>query len=186
MMLEKVYKDIKRRMERAAENIKGELSRIRTGKATTTLLDGIKVEYYGSIVPLKQVANIGTPDIHLITIQPWEKGMLKEIEKAILKSELGLVPTNDGNIIRIPIPKLTEERRVELVKLIKKFGEESKIAVRNVRRDGNDKVKKMEKNSEITEDEMRKGLDKIQEITDEFIEKIDNIVELKEQEIMEV
>ena len=186
MMLEEVYKDIKRRMEKAVENIKGELSRIRTGKATTTLLDGIKVEYYGSMVPLKQVANIGTPDINLITIQPWEKGMLKEIEKAILKSEFGLVPTNDGNIIRIPIPKLTEERRIELVKLIKKFGEDSKIAVRNIRRDGNDKVKHMEKSSEISEDEMRKGLDKIQEITDEFIEKIDNIIKFKEQEIMEV
>jgi len=185
-MLEEIYKDIKKRMEKASEKLKGELSKIRTGRATTTLLDGIKVEYYESIVPLKQVANIGTPDIHLITIQPWEKGMLEEIEKAILKSELGLVPTNDGNIIRVPIPKLTEERRLELVKLVKKFGEETKIAIRNIRRDGNDKVKKIEKNSEISEDEMRKGIDKIQEITDEFTEKIDEIVKLKEQEIIEV
>jgi len=185
-MLEEIYKDIKGRMEKASEKIKGELSKIRTGKATTTLLDGIKVEYYGNMVPLKQVANIGTPDIHLISIQPWEKGMLEKMEKAILKSELGLVPINDGNIIRVPIPKLTEERRLELVKLVKKFGEESKIAVRNIRRDGNERVKKMEKNSEISEDEMRKGIDKIQQITDEFIEKIDKIVKLKEQEIMEV
>ena len=186
MMLEDIYKDVRRRMEKAVENLREELAKIRTGKATTALLDGIKVEYYGSMVPLKQVANIGTPDIHLITIQPWEKNMLKEIEKAILKSELGLVPTNDGNIIRVPIPKLTEERRIELVKLVKKFGEDSKIAVRNVRRDGNDKVKKMEKNSEITEDEMRKALDKIQEITDEYVEKIDKVVKVKEQEIIEI
>jgi len=185
-MLEEIYKDIKSRMEKALEKLKEELSKIRTGKATTTLLDGVKVEYYGNRVPLKQVANIGTPDIHLIAIQPWEKGMLEEIEKAILKSELGLVPINDGNIIRVPIPKLTEERRLELAKLVKKFGEESKIAVRNIRRDGNDKVKKIEKNSEISEDEMRKGIDKIQENTDEFIEKIDKIVKLKEQEIIEV
>ena len=185
-MLEKIYKDIKGRMEKALEKLREELSKIRTGKATTTLLDGIKVEYYGNIVPLKQVANIGTPDIHLINIQPWEKVMLKEIEKAILKSELGLVPINDGNIIRVPIPKLTEERRLELVKLVKKFGEDSKIAVRNIRRDGNDIVKKMEKDGEISEDEMRKGLNEIQEITDLLIEKIDKIVELKEQEILEV
>ena len=179
-------RNIKRRMEKALEKLKEELSKIRTGKATTTLLNGVKVEYYGNMVPLKQVANIGTPDIHLIAIQPWEKGMLEEIERAILKSELGLVPTNDGNIIRVPIPKLTEERRLELVKLVKKFGEELKIAVRNIRRDGNDKVKKIEKNSEISEDEMRKGIDKIQENTDVFIEKIDKIVKLKEQEIIEV
>ena len=185
-MLEEIYKDIKSRMEKALEKLKEELSKIRTGKATTTLLDGVKVEYYGNRVPLKQVANIGTPDVHLIAIQPWEKGMLEEIEKAILKSELGLVPINDGNIIRVPIPKLTEERRLELAKLVKKFGEESKIAVRNIRRDGNDKVKKIEKNSEISEDEMRKGIDKIQENTDVFIEKIDKIVKLKEQEIIEV
>lgn len=185
-MIEDVYKDIKERMEKSLENLKGDLVKIRTGKATTTLLDGIKVEYYGNMVPLNQVANVGTPDVHLIAIQPWEKSMLGEIEKAILKSDLGLMPSNDGTIIRVPIPKLTEERRHELVKLVKKFGEETKIAVRNVRRDGNDRLKKMEKDSEVTEDDMRRGLDKTQEITNEFIEKVDEIIEIKDKEIMEV
>ncbi len=185
-MIEDVYKDIKERMEKSLENLKGELVKIRTGKATTTLLDGVKVEYYGNMVPLNQVANVGTPDVRLISVQPWEKSMLGEIEKAILKSDLGLTPSNDGNIIRLPIPKLTEERRRDLVKLVKKFGEDTKIAVRNVRRDGNDKIKKMEKDSEVTEDDMRRGLDKIQEITDKFIEKVDEIVEIKDKEIMEV
>lgn len=185
-MLEDVYKDMKERMEKSLENLKGELIKIRTGKATTTLLDGIKVEYYGNMVPLNQVANIGTPDVNLIAIQPWEKSMIGEIEKAILKSELGLVPANDGTVIRLPIPKLTEERRHDLVKLVKKFGEESKIAIRNIRRDGNDKIKKMEKDSEVTEDEMRRGMDKVQEITDEFVKKVDEIIEIKDKEIMEV
>ena len=185
-MVEDVYKDIKERMEKSLENLKGELVKIRTGKATTTLLDGVKVEYYGNMVPLNQVANVGTPDVRLISVQPWEKSMLGEIEKAILKSDLGLTPSNDGNIIRLPIPKLTEERRHELVKLVKKFGEDTKIAVRNVRRDGNDKIKKMEKDSEVTEDDMRRGLDKSQEITDKFIEKVDEIIEIKDKEIMEV
>ena len=185
-MIEDVYKDIKERMEKSLENLKGDLVKIRTGKATTTLLDGVRVEYYGNMVPLNQVANVGTPDVRLISVQPWEKSMLGEIEKAILKSDLGLTPSNDGNIIRLPIPKLTEERRRDLVKLVKKFGEDTKIAVRNVRRDGNDKIKKMEKDSEVTEDDMRRGLDKIQEITDKFIEKVDEIVEIKDKEIMEV
>lgn len=185
-MIEEVYKDEKEKMSKAVDSLKNELTKIRTGKATTALLDGIKVEYYGSLVPLRQIANIGTPDVHLITIQPWEKNMIKEIEKSILKSEFGLVPINDGNIIRVPIPKLTEERRHELVKLVKKFGEDSKISVRNIRRDGNEKVKKMEKNKEITEDQMKEGLEKIQELTDEYIEKIEKVVEIKEKEIMEV
>ncbi len=185
-MLDEIYGEVKPKMEKTVENLKGELAKIRTGKATTTLLDGIKVEYYGNLTPLNQVANLGTPDVSMITIQPWEKNMLSEIEKAILKSDLGLVPTNDGNIIRVPIPKLTEERRIELAKLIKKFGEDSKIAIRNIRRDANDKIKKLEKESEISEDERKKGLNKIQEITDDYIEKINMVVELKEQEIMEI
>lgn len=185
-MIEEVYKDVKERMTKIVDILKSELTKIRTGKATTALLDGIKVEYYGSLVPLNQVANIGVPDVHLISIQPWEKNTLKEIEKAIQKSELGLVPVNDGNNIKVPIPKLTEERRHELVKLVKKFGEDSKVSIRNVRRDGNEKVKKMEKNKELTEDQLREGLDKIQEITDEYIEKIEKVVEVKEKEIMEV
>ena len=185
-MLDEIYGEVKLKMEKTVENLKSELAKIRTGKATTTLLDGIKVKYYGNLTPLNQVANLGTPDISMITIQPWEKSMLSEIEKAILKSDLGLVPKNDGNIIRVPIPKLTEERRIELVKIIKRFGEDSKIAIRNIRRDANDKIKKMEKDSEISEDERKKGLDKIQEITDDYIEKINKVVELKEQDIMEV
>ena len=185
-MLEEVYKDVKDRMDKSLDNLKGELVRIRSGKATTTLLDGIKVMYYGNMMPLNQVANVGTPDIHLIAIQPWEKSILSEIERAILKSDLGLVPSNDGNIVRVPIPKLTEERRHELVKLVKKFGEENKVAIRNVRRDGNEKIKKLEKEGKITEDDMEKGLEKVQEITDKYIEKVESIVEIKEKEIMEV
>ncbi len=185
-MLEEIYREIKLRMEKSLENLKGDLVKIRTGKATTTLLDGIKIEYYGNMVPLNQVANLGTPDVSVITIQPWEKNMIKEIEKAILKSELGLVPINDGHLIRVPIPKLTEERRIKLVKLVKKFGEDCKISIRNIRRDENDRIKKLEKDSDITEDEREKGFDKIQEITNDFIEKIDKIIKLKDSEIMEV
>jgi len=185
-MIAELKKDTKERMQRAIETVRSELAKLRTGKATPALLDGITVEYYGSKVPLRQVANISAPEPRLIVIQPWERNMLAEIERAILKSDLGFNPTNDGIAVRIPIPQLTEERRLSLVKLAKKVGEEGKISVRNIRRDTNDKLKKMEKSSEISEDEMYRAQDEIQEYTDNGIKKIDHILELKEAEIMEI
>ena len=179
-------KEIRNRMERAIEAVRSELAKLRTGKASPALLDGVAVEYYGSKVPLRQVANISAPEPRLIVIQPWERNMLAEIERAILKSDLGLNPTNDGIVIRIPIPQLTEERRISLVKIAKKVGEDGKIVVRNIRREVNDKLKKMEKNSEISEDEMHRAQNEIQEVTDSSIKKIDEILALKEKEIMEI
>lgn len=173
------------RMQKAIDSLKKELSRIRTGRASPALLDGITVEYYGSPLPINQVANISIPDARLIMIQPWEKNMLSPIEKAIQVSELGLNPQNDGNLLRLPIPPLSEERRGELFKNCKKMGEESKIAIRNIRRDANEKMKKAEKDKEITQDELKKGLDEIQKLTDRFIKNVDDVLVAKEKEIME-
>ncbi|GBD92684.1 ribosome-recycling factor [bacterium BMS3Abin05] len=174
------------RMRKSLEAIQSEMAKIRTGKATTSLLDMIKVNYYGSQVPLKQVANITVPEPRLLSVQPWEKNLIPEIEKAILKSDLGLNPSNDGKTIRIPFPQLTEERRKELVKLVKKMAEEGRIAVRNIRRDVNEHIKKAQKNHELTEDQEHDELDEIQKLTDEYIEKIVKILAEKEKEIMEV
>ena len=185
-MIEEIRKDIVHRMDHTVESIRGELAKLRTGKATPTLLDGISVDYYGSKMQLKQVANVSAPEPRLLVIQPWEKSLLGEIEKTILKSDLGLNPTNDGIVIRIPIPQLTEERREALVKLAKKIGEEGKISIRNIRRDANEKLKKGEKEHKISEDESRKGQEQIQKITDEYIKKIDDVLTLKENEIMEI
>lgn len=185
-MIEETKKDAQKRMELSLETVRNELARLRTGKATPALLDSITVNYYGSNVPLRQVANISAPEPRLLVIQPWERTMLGEIEKAILKSDLGLNPTNDGIVVRIPIPTLTEERRIALVKVAKKIGEEGKIAIRNIRRDANEKLKKAEKNHEISEDELHLAQEKIQEITDTFIKKIDELLQHKEKEIMEI
>lgn len=185
-MAEETYVDAKRRMEKAVESTKSELSKLRTGKASTALVDTIQVHYYGTKVLLKQVGNISTPEPRLIVIQPWDKSILSEIEKAILKSDLGLNPSNDGVAIRIPIPSLTEERRRELVKLVKKLGEEGKVAIRNVRRDANEKLKSAEKDHTISEDDLHRFQDNIQELTDEYIKAIDEILKTKETEIMEV
>jgi len=185
-MIEETKKDTQNRMELTLENVRGELARLRTGKATPALLDGIHVEYYGSNMPLKQVANVSAPEPRLLVVQPWDRNLLGEIEKAILKSDLGLNPTNDGIVIRIPIPALTEERRKSLVKVAKKIGEDGKIAIRNIRRDANEKLKKAEKNHEISEDDLHRAQDKVQEITDDFIKKIDELLALKEKEIMEI
>jgi len=185
-MVEETKKDAKHRMELAVENLGGELARLRTGKATPALLDGITVNYYGSNMPIKQVANVSAPDPRLLVVQPWERSLLGEIEKAILKSDLGLNPTSDGIVVRIPIPTLTEERRLALVKLVKKGGEESKVAVRNIRRDANEKLKKAEKDHQISEDELHRAQDKIQEMTDEYSRKIDATLTAKEKEIMEI
>ncbi len=172
-------------MKKSIETAEAELASVRTGKASSTLLDNIKVDYYGSMVPLKQIANIAIPDARLMTIQPWEKNLAAEIVKAILSSNLGLNPQSDGNFIRIPVPTLTEERRHELVKTVKHIIEEGRIAIRNVRRDANERLKKLEKSHEVPEDEFHRYQKKIQEMTDNSIKEIDVVCEVKEKEIME-
>lgn len=185
-MLKQIYNETEQRMEKAIEAASRELANIRTGKATTTILDGVRVEYYGTPTPLKQVASVSAPDPKLLVVQPWEKNVVPEIVKAIQKSDLGLNPIVEGNIIRLPIPPLNEERRLEMARLVKKFGEEGKVAVRNIRRDAIERLKKAEKDSQITEDDLRNGQKKIQEFTDDYTKKIDSIVESKEAEVMEV
>ena len=185
-MIDKIYNAAEEKMKKALESTKAELAKIRTGKASTALLDGIRVNYYGAMVPIKQVASVSTPEVRLITVQPWEKGVIGEIEKAILKSDLGLNPVNDGHLIRIPIPPLTEERRHDLVRLSKKLGEEGRVAIRNARRDANEALKKAEKNHETSEDDSHRAMDDVQELTDDYIEKIDEVLKKKEEEIMEV
>lgn len=185
-MIKDIIKDSDSKMHKAVEHVRNEFIRIRTGKATTTLLDGIKVDYYGTLTPLNQVGNVSTPDIHTITIQCWDKSVMPHVEKAILNSNLGLNPINDGNLIRVPIPPLNEERRKELVKLIKKIAEEGKIAVRNIRRDEIEKLKKAEKQEHFSEDERKHAELEIQKLTDKHIKEIDTLVQQKEKEIMEV
>lgn len=183
-MIEEIKKNTQLRMDKAIENLRSGYVKLRTGKATPALLDSITVNYYGSQMPIKQVANISAPEPRLLVIQPWEKSMLGEIEKAILKSDLGFNPTNDGIVCRIPIPQLTEERRRDLVKIAKKEAEEGKIAIRNVRRETNEKLKKAEKNRDISEDIMHTTIEEIQKMTDDCVKKIDEILEVKEKEIM--
>jgi ribosome recycling factor len=185
-MIEDVKKDVKHRMEQAVETVRAELSKLRTGKASPAILDGIVVNYYGTNTPLRQVGNVSAPEPRLLVVQPWDRSLLSEIEKAIQKSDLGLNPTNDGIVIRIPIPSLTEERRQSLVKVAKKITEDGRVAVRNVRRDANEKLKKLEKDHKISEDDLRRSQDEIQKMTDEFTKKLDNILVLKEKDIMEI
>lgn len=173
-------------MKGAIEAFKKDLGSIRTGRASLSLLDGIEVEYYGNPTPLNQVASLSTPDSRQIVIQPWDPKTISAIEKTILKSDLDLTPTNDGKVIRINIPPLTEERRKQLVKVVKKRAEEARVAIRNVRRDFNEELKKLEKNKEISEDELKKSLDEVQKLTDTYIKKVDERLEHKEKEIMEV
>ena len=186
MDAKEIKKDADHRMKRAVENIQQEFAKIRTGRASPALLDGIKVSYYGNMVPLNQASTVTIPEPRLISIQPWDRNMIAEIEKAILKSDLGLTPSNDGTFIRVPIPQLNEERRKDLARLVKKFAEEGRIAIRNVRRDANDHLKKMQKNHDMSEDELSVVLDEVQEITDKHIKEIDAVLEHKEKEIMEV
>lgn len=182
--LENSYKDVSHRMDVTVENLRNELARIRTGRATPAILEGIKVEYYNTEVPLKQIAGIAVPEPRLLVVQPWDKSAIGQIEKAIRKSGLGLNPLSDGNVIRIPIPSLSEERRQELIKLVRKLAEEARIAIRNVRRDGIEKIKAMEKNKGITEDERSTAEKKVQEITDKHIKEINEILRKKEEEIL--
>lgn len=186
MLTHEINTNSENRMEKAISSLKKELAAIRAGRANPSLLDKIQVEYYGTATPLSQMANISTPDARSLSIQPWDKTVLADIEKAILKSDLGIIPTNDGNVIRLNIPMLTEERRKELSKLVKKDGEESKVAIRNIRRDANDELKKIEKDKEISEDDSHRIHDEIQKLTDKFIVEVDKIVETKVKEIMEV
>lgn len=174
------------RMNGTINALKKELASIRTGRASLALLDGIVVDYYGSLVPLSQVATLGIPDSRQIAIQPWEQKLISAIEKAILKSDLGLTPMNDGRIIRIVIPMLTEERRKQLVKVVRKKAEEARIAVRNIRRDINDELKKDEKENHLSEDDVKRLQIEIQKITDSFIGKVEEVILNKEKEIMEV
>ena len=185
-MLDEQYKKTEEHMKKTLELLVHELAGIRTGKASPAILDTIRVNYYGQQVPVKQVANISVPDARTITIQPWDRSQIGEIEKAIQASDLGLNPQNDGGTIRLPIPQLTEERRKDLVKVVKRIGEESKVAVRNVRRDTNERIKKLEKEHDISEDEMRSKTEAIQKLTDAFVKKVDEAVASKEKEILEL
>ena len=184
--MKEVIKKCEEKMTKTCENLDGEFTNIRAGRANPNLLNRIMVEYYGTPTPMQQVGNISVPEPRIIQINPWQKSLLKAIEKAILASDLGITPTNDGTSIRLVFPELTEERRKELVKDIKKKGEAAKVAVRNVRRDANDTLKKMEKSTDITEDERKEGEEKIQKMTDKYVAKIDKSVENKSKEIMTV
>jgi ribosome recycling factor len=185
-MLEKIYAETEDKMKKAIDVISRDLAGVRTGKASPKLLDGVKVDYYGTPTLLKQVATVNSPDPKQIIVQPWEKTLIPEIIKAIQKADLGFNPVAEAGIVRVPIPPLNEERRREMVKLVKKIGEDGKIAIRNIRRDANDRLKKSEEDSKITEDDLEKGHKRVQDLTDKSIKHIDDIVEGKEKEVMEV
>ncbi len=184
--MEETIKDAAQRMDKSLEALRNELAKIRTGKATTALLDGIKVEYYGTMTPLNQVANVTVLDAHTLSVTPWDKSIVSAAEKAILEANIGFNPVSDGTNLKIPVPPLNEERRKEFVKIIKKFGEDAKIAVRNIRRDANDHLKREEKNKRITEDQLKEAEDRIQKLTDEHTTKIDDLLKYKEKEVLEV
>jgi ribosome recycling factor len=185
-MINDILNDAKERMEKSYANMCHDFATMRVGRANPAILDGITVDYYGVPTPLNQTSNINAPEPRLLTIQPWDRNLLGAIEKAIQKADIGINPSNDGEIIRLAIPALTEERRKELVKTAHKRAEEAKVAIRNIRRDVNDKIKACEKNHEATEDEMKKGLDDAQKCTDDYVKKIDETLSKKEKEIMEV
>jgi len=184
-MLDDIYLDLDDRMNKAAETLESEYKRLRTGRASISLVDGIRVDYYGSATPLSQLATLTIPDPRTIVIQPWDTSVVGEIEKAILKSDLGLTPMNDGKAIRINIPPLTAERRRDLVKIVKKRADESKVAVRNIRRDINEKIKDLKKDKKVSEDEQFRAQDEIQKITDDYVKKIDAVYGAKEKEVLE-
>lgn len=185
-MVEEIFEDLNERMGKSIETLKREYSRLRTGRASLSLLDGIRVSYYDTPTPLNQMASLAVPEPRLIVIQPWDKTAIGDIEKAILKSELGLTPMNDGKVIRIAIPPLTEERRKELVKVARKMAEENKVAIRNIRRDANDMLKDLKTEKEITEDDLYRSQDEVQKITDDFISQVDELCTVKEKEILEI
>lgn len=184
--MKEVIANAEKKMGKALENQEKELSRLRTGRASAALLDGIKVDYYGNTTPLGQIATVSTPDSRTITVQPWDRNAFGAIEKAILKSDLGLTPVNDGKLVRIVIPSLTEERRKELVKVAKKYTEDAKVAIRNIRREANESLKKMKNDKEISEDDLKKAQENTQKSTDSHVLEADKIFARKEKEIMEI
>ena len=184
-MIESIFHETRDGMTKSVDALKKELQRVRTGRASLSILDAVRVDYYGTLTPLNQVASLSVPDSRLITIQPWDTSQMKEIEKAILKADLGLTPSNDGKIIRIAIPPLTEERRKQIVKVVHKMCEDHKVAVRNLRRDSNELIKELKKDGDVSEDDAFKAQDRVQEITDEYIKLIDATYDEKEKEILE-
>lgn len=186
MTVNDIKKDSEARMLKSVDALKAELSKLRTGRASTAVLEHIKVPYYGNDVPLSQVANVAVADARTLTIQPWEKTMVAVIEKAIMESNLGLNPMTAGNLIRVPVPALTEERRRDLTKVVKGTGEDAKIAIRNVRRDANQHLKNLFKEKTITEDEERRAQDEVQKLTDRFVADVDKVLAVKEKELMEI
>ncbi|MCP4129890.1 MAG: ribosome recycling factor [bacterium] len=185
-MVDEIIVDIDNRMKKSLANLQKEFAAIRTGRANAGMFDSVKVDVYGSPMPLNQVATISVPEPRLVVIQPWDKGNLESVEKAILKSELSLNPSSDGNLIRIQIPDLTEERRKEYVKVAKQRGEDCKVAIRNIRRDGNDMIKELEKEKDISEDESKAGQGKVQKSTDKYVEEVQKLTENKEKEILSI
>ncbi|MBC7335671.1 MAG: ribosome recycling factor [Clostridia bacterium] len=185
-MMQELLKDVGERMQKACEALRKELASLRAGRANPALLEKITVDYYGAATPINQLATITAPDAHLLVVQPWDKSTVPKIEKAILKSDLGVNPTSDGTVVRVPIPPLTEERRKELVKAARKKGEEARVAIRNIRRDGNDQAKAAEKEGLVSEDEAKRTQEEIQKLTDKYIKEVDKILQQKEEEIMAV
>lgn len=185
-MIKDIIKKSEEKMEKTLRVLSSDLQTMKAGRANPTMLDRVQVEYYGSLCPLTQVANVSAPEPRVLMITPWEKTILKDIEKAILKSDLGLNPSNDGSIIRLIIPELTEETRKNLVKNVKKTGEDAKVAVRSIRRDANDKIKAMKKDGDISEDDVKKGEENVQKVTDKYIKEIETMILAKEKEIMSI
>lgn len=185
-MIKDIIKNSEEKMKKTISVLKSDLATMKAGRANPTMLDRIQVDYYGSPCPLTQVANVSAPEPRVLMITPWEKTLLKDIEKAILKSDLGLNPSNDGSVIRLVIPELTEETRKNLVKNVKKTGEEAKVAIRSIRRDANEKIKSMKKDGEISEDEVKKGEDNVQKVTDSYIKEVETIIASKEKEIISI
>lgn len=185
-MLNDIMEDAEGRMIKTIEHLETDFAGMRAGRANPAMVDRIMVNYYGAPTPLNQMANINVPEARLLVINPWDKSSIAEIEKALMKSELGITPSNDGNVIRLNVPQLTEERRRDLVKVVKKRAEEAKVAIRNIRREANDMIKASEKDKLISEDAGKKGLEDIQKVTDRYIKDIDQVLQIKEKEIMEV
>ena len=185
-MIKDIIKTAEEKMHKTISVLEEDLATMKAGRANPTMLDKIQVEYYGSMCPLSQVANVSAPEPRVLMITPWEKTLLKDIERAILKSDLGMNPSNDGNVIRLIIPELTEETRKNLVKNVKKTGEDAKVALRSIRRDANDKIKALKKSDDISEDEVKKGEDNVQKVTDSFVKDVDSIIAAKEKEIMSI
>lgn len=185
-MIKDIINETDSRMKKTIEHLTQDLATLRAGRANPAMVDRLMVSYYGQATPLNQLANITVPEPRLLVIQPWDKSSIPDIEKAVMKSDLGINPSNDGNVIRLAVPQLTEERRKEIVKIVKKRGEEAKVAVRNIRREQNDFIKAAEKDKVVSEDESKKGMEEVQKITDKYIKDIDSIMAAKEKDIMEV